>query len=94
MNSQRVRERGTARGRREPPCPLYALVFLRPEDFLTVGEAICTTLRICVMVSARERENIGQVTNGFAEFKDALAQGLAAFVGGSMYTVGRVGYGR
>jgi hypothetical protein len=72
---QRVRERGTARGRREPPCPLYALVFLRPEDFLTVGEAICTTLRICVMVSARERENIGQVTNGFAEFKDALAQG-------------------
>ena len=84
MNSQRVRERGTARGRRE----------MRPEDFLTVGEAICTTLRICVMVSARERENIGQVTNGFAEFKDALAQGPRCLCWWTLYSVGSVGYGR
>jgi hypothetical protein len=53
----RSRERGTARGRRERPCPSCAC---HPEERLAVGKGPAHPLADRVRVFARERENIGQ----------------------------------
>ena len=49
-----------AGGRRERPCPHALVFFLRPEDFLTVGESDPHPLADRIRVFARERENVGQ----------------------------------
>jgi hypothetical protein len=45
---------------REPPCPSCACFFLRPEDFLTVGESDPHPLPDRVRFFTPEGENVGQ----------------------------------
>ena len=53
----------------------HALRLLRPEDRLAIRQGVAHPRADRVRVFTRERENVGQVNNGIAEVKDALAQG-------------------